>query len=57
LLAFYHDSHPHQAKDNDLLVPAEDAEKAEDAEVVRLSEIRCRNGLGGVLKHYYRKAA
>jgi len=44
-------------KDNDLLVRAADAKKADEPEVVRLSEIRCKKRLGGVLKHYYRKAA
>ena len=57
MVEFYHESRPHQAKDNDLLVPAEEAKKAEEPEVVRLSDIRCKKRLGGVLKHYYRKAA
>lgn len=57
MVEFYHESRPHQAKDNDLLVPAEDAEKADEPKVVRLSEIRYKKRLGGVLKHYYRKAA
>ena len=57
MVAFYHESRPHQAKDNDLLVPAEDTKKADEPEVVRLSDIRCKKRLGGVLKHYYRKVA
>ena len=57
MVEFYHESRPHQAKDNDLLVPPADAKDAEEPEVVRLSEIRCKKRLGGVLKHYYRKAA
>jgi len=57
MVAFYHESRPHQAKDNDLLVPTKAAKKAEEPEVVRLSEVRCKKRLGGVLKHYYRKAA
>ena len=57
MVEFYHESRPHQAKDNDLLVPAEDAKETEEPEVVRPSEIRCQKRLGGVLKHYYRKAA
>ena len=57
MVAFYHESRPHQAKDNDLLVQSEDANKAKEPEVVRLSEIRCQKRLGGMLNHYYRKAA
>jgi putative transposase len=56
MVAFYHESRPHQAKDNDLLAPAE-AKKCEEPDVVRLSEIRCKKRLGGMLKHYYRRAA
>lgn len=52
-----HESRPHQAKDNDLLVPPEDAKKGEEPVLVRISEIRCKQRLGGVLQHYYRKAA
>jgi hypothetical protein len=55
VVEFYHESRPHQAKDNDLLVPSRG--KGEEPELVRLSEIRCRKRLGGVLKHYYHKAA
>lgn len=57
IVAYYHEARPHQIKDNDLLVPAADAKKAEEPGVVRLSDIRCRKRLGGLLKHYYRKAA
>ena len=57
MVAYYHKSRPHQAKDNDLLVLAGGVEKAEEPGVVRLSDIRCKKRLGGVLKHYYRKAA
>lgn len=49
-------SRPHQAKDNDLLVPDPDATKADEPEVVRLSEIRCKKRLGGLLKHYCHRA-
>lgn len=34
MVAYFHESRPHQAKDNDLLVPAEDTENAEEPEVV-----------------------
>ena len=54
--AYYHEARPHQAKDNDLLAPAEEAEKAEEPDVVRLSDIRSTKRLGGLLKPCYRKA-
>lgn len=57
MVAYYHEARPHQAKDNDLLVSAEEAKTAEEREVVRLSDVRCKKRLGGLLKHYYRKAA
>ncbi len=38
------------------LVPPADATKADEPEVVRISEIRCPKRLGGLPKHYYRKA-
>jgi putative transposase len=57
MVAFYHESRPHQAKDNDLLVPDADAKTADEPEVLRLTDVRCKERLGGVLKHYYRKAA
>jgi hypothetical protein len=31
--------------------------QADGPDVVRLSEVRCKKRLGGVLKHYYRKVA
>ena len=52
-----HESRPHQSKDNNLLVPAADAKKAEEPDVVSISDIRGKKRLGGVLKHDYRKAA
>ena len=54
--AHYHESRPHQAKDNDLLVSTDETVKAEESHVVRLSDVRCQKRLGGPLKHYYRKA-
>ena len=57
MVEFYHESRPHQAKDNDLLTPAKDVKKTKEPDVVRLSDVRCKERLGGVLKHYYRKAA
>ena len=47
MVEFYHESRPHQAKDNDLLVPTQAT--GEERAVVRLSEIRCKKRLGGVL--------
>ena len=56
MVAFYHESRPHQAKHSDLLVRVREATNAEEPEVVRLSDVRCKKRLGGVLTHYYRKA-
>jgi putative transposase len=59
---YYHRLRPHQAKDNDLLLARKPPRKkkptrAPPADVLPLSEIRCEQRLGGLLKHYYRKAA
>lgn len=65
----YHTERPHQAKENDVLMlpamPTELARKAQrkpkkktpEVEPPPLKEIACRQRLGGLLKHYYRKAA
>ena len=61
---YYHKLRPHQAKDNEPLVPASVAKRRrrrkqrtpEPADIL-LAEIRCEQRLGGLLKHYYRKAA
>lgn len=50
----YHEERPHQSKDNRPLSAPGD-ESVTDA-IVPLSRIGCRNRLGGLLKHYYRKA-
>ena len=42
----------HQGKSNRLLFPAQEVNSEE-----RVSKIKCRRRLGGVLKYYYRKAA
>jgi putative transposase len=59
----YHTERPHQAKDNELLNapkkrgrPKTKRLTSED-EIVPLTEVRCKQRLGGLLKHYYRKAA
>ena len=55
---YYHHLRPHQGKDNELLVRAKQKRKrVPPTETVPLSEIRCQRRLGGLLKHYHRKAA
>jgi len=60
-VTYYHEERPHQSKGNEVLVaasPSDNAEKDEPpADVVPIAGIECRERLGGVLKHYYRKAA
>lgn len=65
-LAYYHEERPHQAKGNDPLAPAKAANDPKKAkrkkdesspDVVPVSQIECRQRLGGLLKHYSRKAA
>lgn len=56
-MAYYDESRPHQAKDNDLLVLVGGVEKADEPGVVRLSDIRCKKRLGRLLRHFYSKAA
>ena len=58
----YHEERPHQGMGNDVLVTGETpSAKSEDEDppldVAPVSQIACRERLGGVLKHYYRKAA
>ena len=63
MLAYYHEERPHQSKGNDPLTAGqgksqEAKRKQGDAPaVVPVSEVRCRERLGGLLKHYYRQAA
>lgn len=62
---YYHRLRPHQGKENDLLVPVSVPKKRQRRKqrrpprhsAIPLSEIRCEQRLGGLLKHYYRKAA
>jgi putative transposase len=60
-LEYYHTERPHQAKENELLVPFRRPKKRKLAvlpdEVPKRREVGCRERLGGLLKHYYRKAA
>jgi putative transposase len=48
---YYHTRRPHQSMGNKPLLKLTDAEPVEEGEVV------CEERLGGLLKHYYRKAA
>jgi putative transposase len=62
---YYHRLRPHQSKDNDPLLPVSVPKKRRrrkqptppEPASIQLSEIRCETRLGGLLKHYYRKAA
>jgi len=64
VVTHYHDERPHQSLDNGLLAPLPKPKsrrkakvKPPDASTIALSEIRCKQRLGGLLKHYYRQAA
>jgi putative transposase len=51
---FYNNYRPHQSKGNEpLLFPGEQA----PPRVLPRGEVKCQRVLGGLLKHYYRKAA
>jgi putative transposase len=60
---YYLAERPHQGKDNELLLRPKGRRKnppqnsAAGPECVALSEIRCHKRLGGLLKHYSRRAA
>jgi putative transposase len=57
---FYLRLRPHQGKENDLLLPAKPTRKRQAAAspaTMPPSAIHCEQRLGGLLKHYYRKAA
>lgn len=63
-VTYYHFERPHQGRENDLLVSAPQAVKRgkrkqnePPPDVLPVSQIACRERLGGLLKHYYRKAA
>ena len=53
----YHTERPHQSKANDLLLPAPAAKKGKRRGAIPIGEIGCTSRLGGLLKHYFRKAA
>jgi putative transposase len=56
-LDFYHRLRPHQGKENELLVTAKRKRKPLPPVTIPLSEVRCEQRLGGLLRHYYRQAA
>ena len=60
----YHEERPHQSLDNSVLAPLPKSKsrkkaktKPPDESTIALSEVRCKQRLGGLLKHYYRQAA
>jgi hypothetical protein len=50
-MAHYHEERPHQGKGNVILFPSAQAEPSFEG------TIESRERLGGLLKHYHRKAA
>jgi putative transposase len=67
MVTHYHEERPHQSKENDPLLSAVPAVKATKTkrkkkdesppDVIPVSRVECRQRLGGLLKHYYRKVA
>ena len=68
MVSYYHAERPHQSKGNEPLVQSVAADEPKKRkrkttnelpplEVVPISQIACHERLGGLLKHYYRKAA
>jgi len=59
----YHIERPHQSLENEVLSLAKDKRRKKskkqlsEPETIPLSSIRCKERLGGLLKHYSRKAA
>ena len=54
-LAHYHEERPHQAKGNAPLTAAGTGPPSD--ELIRVRDVESGERLGGLLKHYYRKAA
>jgi putative transposase len=52
-VSYYHTARPHQGLHNRLILPA----KPPDGDVPRLKQIVCHEQLGGLLKHFERRAA
>ncbi len=65
MVSYYHEERPHQANINAPLTRVQSAvdsgkrkqKKQPSTDVVPISRIECRWRLGGLLKHYYRKAS
>jgi putative transposase len=61
MVVHYHEERPHQAKENETLL--RESQKrckkrgSPSSDVVPLRNIKCRQRLGGLLKHYERRAA
>jgi putative transposase len=54
----YHQERPHQGLDNELIVkPPSKNRRTREPDTIRLSDIRCEERLGGLLKSYSRVAA
>ena len=51
-LGYYHQSRPHQGKDNQLLVQAKSRRKTEPPATISIAKVRCEQKLGGLLKSY-----
>jgi putative transposase len=56
-LDYYHRLRPHQSKENGLLVTKGRCRQKRSPATIPFSDVRCEQRLGGLLKHYYRKAA
>jgi len=55
-LNYYHRMRPHQSKENRPLI-TKGRQRTRALATIPLSDVRCEQRLGGLLKHYYRKAA
>jgi putative transposase len=63
-VAYYHEERPHQGKENDVLmqlnacntVKKGNAKPKAVSDNIPVSQIECRERLGGLLKHYRRAA-
>jgi putative transposase len=53
----YHEERPHQGIDNNLPQRKKRRRKPPDEPTIRLADVGCKTRLGGLLKHYDRKAA
>lgn len=62
MIAHYHEEWPYQSKDNEPLLRPKPPKtkrknsKVQPPDVVPISDIQCQTRLGGLLKHYSRKA-